>query len=146
MKLSTAHEVRRANENAQDRETRLSRDGVSHSAQEPLTVQLPLLHDRSVQTKVSKFHEHMVSLSVSRCSVCMEQFPGLQLRCNATECVRCSRDKNSPMLYSPGNNMDPGSQPLELQVSILQSTEYIRIVTLWSMSIISLEVSTVLLL
>ena len=80
----------------------------------------------------------------------MEQFPGLQLRCNATECVRCSRDKNSPKLYSPGNNMNPGSQPLELQVSILQSTEYISgtctIVTLWSMSIISLEVSTVLLL
>ena len=29
-----------------------------------------------------------------------------------------------PKLYSPGNNMDPGSQPLVLQVSVLQGTEY----------------------
>ena len=56
----------------------------------------------------------------------MEQFPGLQLCSNATECVGCSRDKNGCShdknrlkLYSPGNNMDPGSQPLELQVSVL---------------------------
>ena len=32
-----------------------------------------------------------------------------------------------PKLYSPGNNMDPGSQPLELQVSVLQGTEYMYI-------------------
>ena len=74
--------------------------------------------------RVSKFHEHMSSLSVSKCTVCVEQFPGLQLRSNAMECVRCSRDKNSPKLYSPGNNMDPCSQPLELQVSVLQGTGY----------------------
>ena len=40
------------------------------------------------------------------------------------ECVRFSRDKNSPKLYLPGNNMDPGSQPLELQVSVPQGTGY----------------------
>ena len=102
-------------------ETRLSRDRERHRVQQPLTVQLPLLHERSVQTKVYN-PEHMLSFSVSKCTVCMEQFPGLQLHSNATECVRCSRDKNSPKLYSPGNNMDSGSQPLELQIRVLQGT------------------------
>ena len=114
LQLNTACKIRQSYESPQDRKTRLSRDRERHRIQQALRVQLPLLNERSVQTKVSKFHEHMSSLSVSKCSVCMEQ-----LRCNATECVRCSRDKSSPKLYSPGNNMDPGSQPLELQVSIL---------------------------
>ena len=119
LQLNTACKIRQTYESPQDRERRLSRDRERHRVQQPMRVQFPLLNERSVQTKISQFHEHMSSLSVSKCSVCMEQFLNLQLRCNATECVRCSRDKNSPKLYSPGNNMDPGSQPLELQVSIL---------------------------
>ena len=119
LKLNTACKTRQSYESPQDRETRLSQDRERYRVQQPLRVQLPLLNERSFQTTVSKFHEHMSSLSVSKCSVCMEQFPGLQLCCNATECVRCSCDNGSPKLYSSGNNMDPGSQPLELQVSIL---------------------------
>ena len=46
----------------------------------------------------------------------MESFPGLQLHLESTECLRCSRDKRIPKLYSSANNMDPGPIPSELQV------------------------------
>ena len=32
------------------------------------------------------------------------------------ECVRCSRDKHIPKMYSAANNMNPGSLPPELMV------------------------------
>ncbi len=65
-----------------------------------------------------KFHEHMASPNVLKCTPCFEQFPGIQLCSQSTECLRCSRDKRTPKLYSSANNMDPGSVPPELQVCV----------------------------
>ena len=56
-------------------------------------------------------------------SVCLETFPGLNMKSVATdadrECVRCYRDSHIPKLYSSANNMHPGLVPPELQVSVL---------------------------
>ena len=43
----------------------------------------------------------------------------------SNECVRCSRDKRTPKLYSTDNNMDPGPIPTQLQVN----SQIIRIST-----------------
>ena len=37
-----------------------------------------------------------------------------------SECLRCSRDKQVPKLYSAENNMHPGPTPTELQISVLK--------------------------
>ena len=50
-----------------------------------------------------------------KCITCMEAFPGLKVN-SRSECVRCSRDKHTPKLYSMANNMNPGPVPSELQV------------------------------
>ena len=80
--------------------------------------QLPLIQQRSVQAKMKKFHTHLATLEVSRCSTCLEAFPGLHLQPGSTECTRCGRDKHTPKLYSSGNNVDPGPIPAQLQVII----------------------------
>ena len=71
----------------------------------------------SVQLKMKRFHECFTSLSPQKCFTCSECFPGLQLRTSTTECMRCSRDKHIPKVYSSANNMDPGQLPSQLQVS-----------------------------
>ncbi len=107
---------RRAAETEAEREALLQRDRERHREQQGANSQLPLLHQQSVQNKMLKFHEHMASLAVLRCTTCLEQFSGLQLCSQSTECLRCSRDKHTPKLYSSANNMHPGSVPPELQV------------------------------
>ena len=78
--------------------------------------QLPLFEQHSIRTKMHKFHAHLATLDVSMCTTCLESFPGLQLHLGSAECLRCSRDKRIPKLYSSANNMDPGPIPSELQV------------------------------
>ncbi len=118
-RMSTAQRERLAAETEEVREARLHDDRERHREHPAVNLQLPLLHQRSVQTKMLKFHEHMATLDVSKCTTCLEQFPGLQLCSRSTECLRCSRDKRTPKLYSLANNMDPGSVPSELQVCVL---------------------------
>ena len=80
--------------------------------------QLPLFEQRSVRTKMLRFHAHVASLDSPQCTTCSEMFPGLQLCSQNTECLHCSRDKHSPKVYSAANNMDPGPIPPQLQVGI----------------------------
>ena len=84
---------------------------VSHSSRQPL-------HQPRVRSRITKFQAGMASLQVSTCVTCMERFPGMTVRETSagTECVRSSRDKNSPKAYSCSNNMHPGPVPQELQV------------------------------
>ena len=64
-----------------------------------------------------KLHAHFATLDLSMCTTCLDNFPGLQLHLGSAECLRCSRDKRIPKLYSQSaNNMDPGRIPSELQV------------------------------
>ena len=78
--------------------------------------QLPLIEHHSVQEKMIKFHQEIHSLQAVTCSTCMETFPGMKLN-SVSECLRCSRDKLNPKLYSAANDMIPGPVPQELQVS-----------------------------
>ena len=79
--------------------------------------QLPLFQQCSVKAKMHTFHANMATLDTPVCTTCSEKFPGLQLYSNSTECLRCSRDKHIPKVYSSANNMDPGPIPPQLQVS-----------------------------
>ena len=117
---------RLAAENAEEREARQQHDRESLREQRVQRtlgqLHLPLLQQRSVQAKMRKFHAHMAALEVSRCSTCSEAFPGLHLRPGSTECVRCSRDKHTPKVYSTANNMHPGPIPTQLQVIVFAVT------------------------
>ena len=117
-----SHRERRSTETADETEARLQHDRESHREQRALGAlsqsQLPLIQQRSVQAKMKKFHTHLATLEVSRCSTCLEAFPGLHPQPGSTECARCGRDKHTPKLYSSGNNVDPGPIPAQLQVII----------------------------
>ena len=107
----------------QDREARLQQmstqqhERVTEERVQDRVSSSQLYKERSVQQKMKKLHAYFSSLDSPRCSVCSESFPGLQLRSLSTECVRCSRDKHIPKVYSSANNMDPGPLPPQLQVN-----------------------------
>ena len=101
--LRAAQQERLAAETVEEREARQQNDRNRHG-------------ERSVQTKMLKFHREIASLSWPQCATCNEKFPGLRLSRDSTECMRCSQDKHIPKLYSPANNMDPGPIPPQLQV------------------------------
>lgn len=67
---------------------------------------------------MAKFHKELSSLQTSRCSTCLENFPGVKMKSNSSECVRCHLDSHIPKLYSSANNMHPGVVPPHLQVSL----------------------------
>ena len=114
-------------ETAEQREARLQsmrryrastqQESTSHSStpQAPAT---PLFQQESVRNKMLKFHSDIATICSPVCSTCLAGFPGMNLHHNSTECQRCSRDKHMPKLYSCANNMNPGSIPPELQVSL----------------------------
>ena len=86
---------------------------VQHSASQE--AHIPLLEQKCVKDKMAKFHKDIAALSSPTCITCMEAFLGLKVN-SRSECVRCSRDKHTPKLYSMANNMNPGPVPSELQV------------------------------
>ena len=106
---------------AESREERAVR--LDHLHQNKIAVQhissqeahIPLLEQKCVKDKMAKFHKDIAALSSPTCITCMEAFPGLKVN-SRSECVRCSRDKHTPKLYSMANNMNPGQVPCELQV------------------------------
>ena len=109
-----------ASETPQETEARRRHDRercVQHSHHISLTQ--PLIHQPAVRSKIRKFHSGMAGLQVSTCVTCMEKFPGMTVRMTSagTECIRCSRDKHCPKIYSSENNMNPGPLPHELLVS-----------------------------
>ena len=77
--------------------------------------ELPSFDDPSIVSKVAQFHDELMSLAFSKCTVCLENFPSLKVNTSGM-CTRCHSDKHLPKLYSPHNNMDPGPVPLELRV------------------------------
>ena len=75
------------------------------------------------------FHARLTSLQAQKCVKCQERFPSMNVGqvsvtsdVNEMECVRCSRDKHVPKIYS---TMNPGSVPLELMVCVYYHTDYI---------------------
>ena len=108
-RMSTLQHARLAVETDEEREDRLQRAREQSS-------QVLLFEQHSIQVKMRRFHAHFALLNPSRCSTCLESFPGLQLRPPSTECVHCYPDKHAPKMYSSANNIDPGPLPTQLQV------------------------------
>ena len=109
--MNTHQRDRLVNETAEEREARLQYYSNRHRElqvvqSQLVQSQLPLFEQRSVRTKMLKFHAHMASLNLPQCATCSERFPGLRLCSLSTECVHCSHDKHSPKVYSASNNMD----------------------------------------
>ena len=112
----------RAAEQAEARQARLTQNREANRRRrqaetqpEPERTSMPALEDEWVQGKLAGFHSKISSLSFTHCSCCNESFPSIELTSSTSVCSRCSRDKQEPKLYSPDNNMDPGSVPLALQ-------------------------------
>ena len=80
-----------------------------------ITPHLPSLEEESVKAKMKAFHEDLYAIKSPTCTTCMEKFPGLRVNSHSF-CLRCSRDKKSPKMFSAENNMHPGEVPPELQV------------------------------
>ena len=114
---STRQRERLAVETIEERETRLQCYSMRYRGHQSVSPQLPLFQQCSTQAKMRKFHSNMATLDTPVCATCSERFPGLQLHSNSTECLRCSRDKHTPKVYSSANNMSPGPIPPQLQVS-----------------------------
>ncbi len=112
-RMSERQRERLAAETTDERAARLQHDQESHRGAQS---DLPLFEQPAVRARMCKFHAHLAALESPRCTTCSEAFPGLQLRSQSTECLRCSRDKHTPKLYSIANNMDPGLVPPQLQV------------------------------
>ena len=132
LQLRTAHQQRIANESTEDRDARLLR--VRSSQQQQVaneTSELQLFQQPRVRTKMQLFHARLTSLQTPKCITCQERFPGMNVRQapttnDETECVRCSRDKHIPKMYSTPNNMNPGAVPPELMVCVyfITTTDY----------------------
>ena len=62
--------------------------------------------------KMGSFHAMQKKWEHRTCNVCHERWPTRQ-KLSASEyiCVRCSRDKHTPKLYSAENDMLPGTHP-----------------------------------
>ena len=115
---TVAQQQRLAAESLEERTVRLdhlhqNKIAAQHSASQE--AHIPLLEQKCVNDKMAKFHKDIAALSSPTCITCMEAFPGLKVS-SRSECVRCSRDKHTPKLYSMANNMNPGPVPCELQV------------------------------
>ena len=83
-----------------------------------LDERLPLHEQHHVQAAMHSFHTEMSSVQIPTCSTCMETFPGMKINSRTSECLRCTRDRREPKLYSSSNNMHPGAVPMELQVRL----------------------------
>ena len=86
-----------------------------------LDERLPLYEQHHVQAAMHSFHAEMSSVQIPTCSTCMETFPGMKINSRTSECLRCTRDRREPKLYSSSNNMHPGAVPTELQVRLKSS-------------------------
>ena len=60
---------------------------------------LPSFDDPSIITKISQYHDELMSLAFNQFTGCEENFPTLKLNA-AGICVRCHSDKHIPKLHS----------------------------------------------
>ena len=69
--MSAIRHERLASETAEEREVRLQYYSDRHRELQVMQSQLPLFEQRSVPTKMLRFHAHMASLDLPQCSTCM---------------------------------------------------------------------------
>ena len=127
--MSTNQRERLAVETPEERELRLECCSTWYMEQQSVQPELPLFQQCSIQAKMRKFHANMATLDTPTCSTCSERFPSLHFHSKSNECLRCSRDKHIPKLYSSAN-MNPGPIPPQLQVSNIGTCIHIGALTL----------------
>ena len=91
------------------RDQYLHHDGWAYNA-------APLHMQPWVVKEMEDFHKMQSKLENRSCIVCHERWPTRQkLAAKEYVCIRCSRDKRTPKLYSAENDMLPGPRPLCLE-------------------------------
>ena len=115
--MSTNQHKMLAVETPEEREMRLEHYSTRYREQQSVQPQLPLFQQCSIQAMMRKFHPNMATLDTLTCPTCSDRYPGLHFHSKSNECLCCSRDKHIPMVYSFANNMNPGPNPPQLQVS-----------------------------
>ena len=89
MESVRANQNRRlSSEATDDREAKLQRMKEYSAKTYYPSTRLPLFHQPAVKTRMLKFHSDIAAIDCTRCSTCLEQFPGLKLASNSTECAR----------------------------------------------------------
>ena len=86
------HGRRHACETPEKREARLQQTSDDRRDSREARLEHELFDQNSVKLKMSKLHTDSMSIEVSRCITCSEEFPVLCLYSH--ECQRCSRDKH----------------------------------------------------
>lgn len=76
------------------------------------------LGDSEVTQKLQQFHATLATLENVQCDVCLIRFPSLTADVSGV-CNPCCGDPGKIKLYSVANNMDPGTIPPELSVSLI---------------------------
>ena len=115
---SANHHLRLAVKTDDEREARMECVTALMQQRRDLDERLPLHEQHHVQAAMHSFHAEMSSVQIPTCSTCMETFPGMKINSRTSECLRCTRDRREPKLYSSSNNMHPGAVPTELQVRL----------------------------
>ena len=115
---SASHHLRLAVKTDNKREARMERVAALMQQRRDLDERLPLHEQHHIQAAMHSFHAEMSSIEIPTCSTCMETFPGMKINSRTSECLRCTRDRREPKLYSSSNNMHPGAVPTELQVRL----------------------------
>ena len=113
---------------------RLEHYSTGYREQQSVQPQLPLFQQRSIQAKMRKFHPNMATLDTLTCPTCSDRYPGLHFHSKSNEYLCCSHDKHIPMVYSFANNMNPGPNPPQLQVSNTDTCMHFGALTYETMS------------
>ena len=74
--MSAQQHDRLVSETAEERDIRLQCYSVRHREQIVVLSQLPLFEQRSVPTKMLRFHAHMASLDSPQCTTLLQNVPG----------------------------------------------------------------------
>ena len=115
---SANHHLRLAVKTDDEREARMECVAAPVQQRRDLDERLPLHEQHHVQAAMHLFHAEMSSVQILSYSTCMETFPGMKINSRTSECLRYTRDRREPKLYSSSNNMHPGAVPTELQVRL----------------------------
>ena len=115
---SANHHLRLAVKTDNEREARMECVAALMQQRRDLDERLPLHEQHHIQAAMHSFHAEMSSIEITTCSTCMETFPGMKINSRTSECLRCTRDRHEPKLYSSSNNMHPGAVPTVLQVRL----------------------------
>ena len=118
---SANHHLKLAVKTDDEREAKMECVAALMQQRHDLDERLPLHEQHHVQAAMHSFHAEMSSVQIPS-STCMETFPGMKINSRTSECLRCTRDRREPKLYSSSNNMHPGAVPTELQVRLKSSS------------------------